>query len=149
MSKTKHFCKMCKDMPYIQKFCGVCVVIMVVIIIILSVYIGISADAQANVEMSGDQDEAVIQQSSGIHLIEVNGTNLGSKQCNGWPWVEYLCGGLIFVFVLKCTHLVHYCFLTKKLVKKKLAREVCIQMKPCNSTRARLKFVLKSGLSCY
>ena len=36
--------------------------------------------AEANVEMSGDQDEAVIQQSSGVHLIEVNGTNLGSKQ---------------------------------------------------------------------
>jgi hypothetical protein len=74
-------------MPYIQKFCGGCVIIMVVIIIILSVYIGISAGAQANIEMSGDQDEEVIQQSSGVHLIEVNGTNLGSKQCNGWSWV--------------------------------------------------------------
>ena len=78
---------MCKDMPYIQKFCGGCVIIIIVIIILLSVYIGIGAGAQANVEMSGDQDEAVIQQSSGIHLIEVNGTNLGAKQCNGCSWV--------------------------------------------------------------
>ena len=58
---------MCKDMPYIQKFCGGCVIIMVFFIIILSVYIGISAGAEANVEMSGDQDEAVIQQSSCVH----------------------------------------------------------------------------------
>ena len=136
MSNTNHFCKMCKDMSYIQKFCGGCVIIMIVIIIILSVYIGISAGAQANVKMSGDQDEAFIQQSSGVHLIEVNGTNLGSKQCNGWSWVEYLCGGLFFVFVLKCTHLVHYCLLTKKLVKKKLAREVCIQMKDLTNNQS-------------
>ena len=80
----------------------------------MGAYIGISAGAQANVEMSGDQDEAVIQQSSGVHLIEVNGINLGAKQCNGWSWVEYLCVRLVFVFVLKCTHLVHYCFWTKK-----------------------------------
>ena len=122
--------KMCaKDMPYIQKVCGGWVIIMIVIIIIMGAYIGISAGSEANVEMSGDQDEAVIQQSSGVHLIEVNGTNLGSKQYNGWSWVEYICGGQIFVFVLKCTRLVHYCFLTKKLVKKRLAPEVCIQMK--------------------
>ena len=66
-------------MPYIQKFCGGCVVIMIVIIIILIVYINIGAGATASVEMSGDQDEAVIQQSSVIHLLEVNGNDLGSK----------------------------------------------------------------------
>ena len=54
---------MCKDMTYIQKFCGGCLVIMVVVIIILSVYIGVSAGATASVEMSGDLDESVVQQS--------------------------------------------------------------------------------------
>ena len=125
MSKLQafFFSKMCKDMPYIQKHCGSCVVIMAVVIIILSVYIGVGAGATASVEMSGDHDESVVQQSSGFHVLKVNGNNLGSEQCNGWTWVNYLCIGQIFVFTLKCTHLVHYCFLTKRLVKKKLARD--------------------------
>ena len=54
--------------------------IMVVVIIILSVYIGVSAGATISVEMSGDHDESVVQQSSGFHVLEVNGNNLGSKK---------------------------------------------------------------------
>ena len=42
---------MCKDTPYIQKFCGGCVVLMVVVIIILSVYFGVGAGATASVIM--------------------------------------------------------------------------------------------------
>ena len=117
MSKTKLLFRMCtKDMPYIQKFCGGCVIIMIVIIIIMCVYIGTSANgSEAKVEMSGNQDEAVIQQSSGVHLFEVNGSNLGSKECNcGWSWIEIICVVLVFVFILKCTHIAHYCLLTKK-----------------------------------
>ena len=94
---------------------------MIVVIIIMGVYIVISGSAEANVEMSSDQNEAVIQQSSGVHLFEVNGTNFGSKECNG--------GWLVFVFILKCTHIAHYCFLTNKLVKKKVAHDVSIQLK--------------------
>ena len=77
---------MCKDMTYIQKFCSGCFVIIVVIIIILSVYIGVNAGASASVEMTGDHDESVVQQSSGFHVLEVNGNNLGSDQFNGWCW---------------------------------------------------------------
>ena len=149
MSKTKHLLKMCaKDTPYIQKFCGGCVIIMIVVIIIMGVYIGTSAGAEAKVEMSGDQDEAVIQQSSGVHLFEVNCTNFGSKQCNsGWSWVEYLCVVLFFVFILKCTHLAHYCFLTKNLVKKKVARNVSIQMKDLTNDPLAKSPVIVPGLA--
>ena len=72
-----------KDTPYIQKFFRGCIIIMIVVIIVMGTFIGISGSAEAKVEMSGDQDEAVIQQSLGVHLFEVNGTNLGSKRCNG------------------------------------------------------------------
>ena len=75
---------MCKDMPYIQKFCGGCVVIMVVVIIILSVCIGVCAGATASVEMSGDHYESGVQQSLGFHVLKVNGNNFGSEECNGW-----------------------------------------------------------------
>ena len=80
-------------MTYIQKFCSGCFVIMIAIIIILSVYIGVNAGALASVEMIGDNDESVVQQSSGFHVLKVNSNNLGSDQCNGWSWVNYLCVG--------------------------------------------------------
>ena len=97
--------------------------------------------------MSGDHDESVLQQSSGFHVLEVNGNKLGSEQCIGWTWVNYLCVGLIFVFILKCIHLVHYCFLTKHLVKKILAREVSIQMKDMTSNQSSSLPVTVPGLA--
>ena len=104
-------------------------IIMVVIIIIMAAFIGISGGSEAKVELNGDQDEALIQQSSGVHLFEVNGADLGSNGCKGsWSWIEYLCVVLLFIFILKCTHIAHYCFLTKKLVKKKVTHDVSLQM---------------------
>ena len=77
--------------------CSGCVVIMVVVILILSIFIGAGAGATAGVEMSGDHDESVVQQSSSFHILEVHGNNLGSEKCNGWNWVNYFCVGQIFV----------------------------------------------------
>ena len=78
MSKTKYlFHDVCKGHAlYSEVFLG-CIIIMIVVIKIMGAFIVISGSAEAKVEMSGDQDEAVIQQSSGVHLFEVNGTNLG------------------------------------------------------------------------
>ena len=89
-------------------------IIMIVIIIIMAVFIGISGGSEAKVELNGDQDEALIQQSSGVHLFEVNGADLGSKGCN-IKRLQYLCVVLVFIFILKCTHIAHYCFLKKKV----------------------------------
>ena len=64
--------------------------------------------------------EALIQQSSGLHLLEVNGADLGSIGCkDSWTWAKYICVVLGFIFILKFSHIAHYCFLTKSLVKKK------------------------------
>ena len=76
--------------------------------------------------MNGDQDESFVQQSWGLQLLEVN----GSTGCEGnWTFAEYSVVVLVFVFILKCTHLCHYCFVTKSLVKKKVSNEVGMQMK--------------------
>jgi hypothetical protein len=73
---------------------------MVVIIIIMASFICISGGSEAKVELNGDQDEALIQQSSGVHLFEVNGADLGSNGCKGsWSWIEYLCVLQVFVFI--------------------------------------------------
>ena len=102
---------------------------MISVIISMSIFIGYSGSSAAKVELNSDQDEALIQQSSGLHLLEVN----GSISCKGiWTWADYICVMLGFIFILKCTHMAHYCFLTSSLVKKKVTRDVGQQMKNLN-----------------
>ena len=87
------------DVPYTQKFLGGCIIIMIIIIIILAVFINYSGGSEAKVELSGNNDEALIQQSSGLHLLEINGDDLGSMGGNSnWSWLEYLCILLVFIF---------------------------------------------------
>ena len=72
---------------------------------------------------------------------------MGSKECNGgWSWIEILCVVLVFVFILKCTHIAHYCFLTKKLVKKQVARDLSIQMKDLTKEPLAKRPVIVPGL---
>ena len=73
----------------------------------------------AKIEMNGDKNQSIVQQSAGLHLIEVN----NSGDCKGsWSYAEYAVVLLVFVLILKCSHLCHYCLLTKKLVKSKVAK---------------------------
>ena len=75
--------------------------------------------------MNGDKNKSIVQQSAGLHLIEVN----NSGDCKGnWSYAEYAVVLLVFVFILKCSHLCHYCFVTKAIVRKKVA-QVGIEMK--------------------
>ena len=116
------------EVPYTQKYLCGCTVIMVIIIIILSMVINFGGESGAQVEMSGENESALVEQSSGIHLLEVNGADLGSIDGNGWSWMEILCVVLGFIFVLNFTHIAHYCLFTKKVVKRKVARDVQLEM---------------------
>lgn len=116
------------EVPYTQKYLCGCTLIMVVIIFILSVYINFGGKSGASVEMSGENESALVEESSGIHLLEVNGADLGSIGGNGWSWMEVLCVVLGFIFVLNFTHIAHYCLFTKKVVKRKVARDVQLEM---------------------
>ena len=102
------------------------VIMVICVIISISLYIAYGVGSEAKIEMNGDQNESIVQQSSGLHLIEVN----SAGGCKGnWTWAEYSVVVLVFVFILKCTHLCHYCFVTKSLVKKKVTHEIGQQMK--------------------
>ena len=114
-----------KSTLYWHKWVAGFVIMMILVIISMSIYIGNSGGSEASIEMNGDQDKAIVQQSSGLHLLEVN----GSIDCKGnWTWAEYFCVVLAFVFIFKCTHLCHYCFVTNSLVKKKVNHEIRQQM---------------------
>ena len=115
-----------KNNPYLTK-CVVGFVIMVICSIIsMSLYFGYGVGSTAKIEMNGDQNKSVVQQSAGLHLIEVN----NSGDCKGnWSYAEYSVVVLVFVFILKCSHLCHYCFVTKSLVKKKVTHEIGQEIK--------------------
>ena len=133
--------------PYTQKFLGGCTIIMIIIIIILAVFINFGGGSDAEVELSGDNGEALIQQSSGLHLLEVNGANLGSMGGkDNWSWMDYLGVSLGFIFFLNCTHIAHYCFFTKRIVKKKVARNVSIEMKNLTKEPLANDVVIVPGL---
>ena len=63
----------------------------------------------------------MVQQSSGFHVIEVNDSGVSGK-CMGWSWSEYALRILRFVFILKVSHLLHYCLFTKAIIKRKVSK---------------------------
>ena len=120
--------KCSKQSPYFTKWIIGFVIIMIGLIIIMSVYFSSGGDAEATIEMQGDDNKSVVQQSAGLHFLEVN----NSGDCQGkWSWAEYtvvIMGFLISHFILKCSHLLHYCFVTKAIFRKKVA-QVEMEMK--------------------
>ena len=98
------------DGNYTQRYLCGCTLDMLVIIVILSMVIKFGGESGASVEMSGGNESALVEQSSGIHLE----SGLGSNDGNGWSWIEIICVVLGFIFILSSTHICHYCLFTKK-----------------------------------
>ena len=133
--------------PYSQKFLGGCAIIMVIIIIIMAMFINYGGESGTQVELSGDNGQALIEQSSGLHILEVDGAELGSiGGKESWSYMEYGCVVLCFIFFLNCTHIAHYCLFTKRIVKKKVARNVSIEMKNLTKEPLANDVVIVPGL---
>ena len=116
------------DTQYSPKyFCG-CFAIMLVVIIGLAVYISVMGNSGASVQMTGENDSAEIKESSGFHIIEVNGADIGSGNAKEWSYMEigFILLGLIFF--LNMTHICHYCIFTKKMVKRKVKRDMDLEL---------------------
>ena len=135
------------EVPYTQKYLCGCTVIMLVIIIILSIIINFGGKSGAQVEMSEENGSALVEQSSGIHLLEVNGADLGSIGGNKWSWMKILCVVLGFIFFLHLTHIAHYCLFTKKVVKRKVARDVQLELGKLAKAPLANEAVTVSGLA--
>ena len=112
---------MCKSqVPYFLKWIMGAVMTIIGIIVIISIFYG-SGGSQADVVMQGEEKKSVVQQSSGFHVIKVNDSGVLGK-FKGWNWSEYALGILGFVFLLKITHLLHYCLFTKAVIKRKVSK---------------------------
>ena len=72
--------------------------------------------SETTIEMNGEDNKSIVQQSAGLHFLEVN----DSGDCKGkWSWAEYAVVLLVFVFILKCSHLFHYFFCNQSNCQEK------------------------------
>ena len=86
--------------------------------------INFGGNSGSSVEMSGENESALVEESSGIHLLEISVSGKGNTGGCDWNWMEVSFVVLGFIFVLNFTHICHYCVFTKKVVKRKVARDV-------------------------
>ena len=106
-----------KQVPYFLKWIMGLVMTVLGIFVIISAFYGVGG-GDADVVMQGDDNKSVVQQSSGFHVLELN----ESGECQGWTWTEYALIILGFIFILKISHLLHYCLVTKAIVKGKVSK---------------------------
>ena len=102
-----------KTNPNVIK-CVVGVAIMILFgVISISLYFGLEGGEESNVVMNGDKNKSRVQQSVGVHLLEVNNSG-DTGDCKGSrSYAEYAVVLLVFVIILKCSHLCHHCIWTK------------------------------------
>ena len=103
--------------------------VLLVIVVILASIISIGGGSSAEVEMNGDNESSSVVQSSGIHMVEVNGVDLGSEDGNsGWSWLEFVVIVLGVIILLNFSHIAHYFLCTRAMVNKKVVRNVELEM---------------------
>jgi hypothetical protein len=117
----------CKQVPYWLKWLLAFVMTCMGVFVMVSSWYGLGNGGDADVVLGGDDDHAVIQQSSGIHLLELN--NSGDDDCDGgWSWTVIALVTVSLILVLKFTHILHYCLVSKVLIKSKVEKQVAIRM---------------------
>ena len=117
-----------KQVPYFLKWVIGFVMTLIGIFVIISTWYGIGGSDEAQVVLGGEDNKSVIQQSSGFHVLELNNSG-DSDGCQGWSWSEYALVIVGFILFLKFTHILHYCLVSKAMIKTKVAKKVAMQMK--------------------
>ena len=113
---------MCNMSPKAVKILVTLIVLGVIGGIISVVVYFVTAQSTATVNVQGEHAQSKLSQSSGIHLLEFTNQGDGSK-CEYWSISDYAVVVLTFIILLKLSHLLHYCCLTKKMVKKGVLKE--------------------------
>ena len=108
-------------------FCG-CFVVMLLVIIGLAVSLSVMGSTGASVQMTGENDTSEIRESSGFHVLEVNGSGIESGNTSEWSYMEVGFIVLGVIFFINMTHIFHYCVFTKKLVKSKVKKDMDLEL---------------------
>ena len=98
--------------------------------------------ANTKVELTGDQDSSFIRESNGIHLLEVNTSDQGSENPGTWSFMEWGFVGMTLVFLVNLSHWAHYCFITKRLVKKRVLKERSLELAKSTPTAETVAVVV-------
>ena len=133
-----------KQVPYFLKWVMGFVMTVIGIFVIISTWYSFGGSDEADVVMQGEDNKSVVQQSSGFHVLELNNSG-ESGDCQGWTWTEYALGILGFVFILKVTHLLHYCLVTKAIIKSKVSK-IEMEMKSLPSAPPSDDVVIVPGI---
>ena len=112
---------MCNMSPKAVKILVTLIVLGVIGGISVVIYF-VTAQSTATVNVQGEHAQSKLSQSSGIHLLEFTNQG-GGSECNNWSISDYAVVVLTFIILLKLSHLLHYFFLTRKLVKKSVLKE--------------------------
>ena len=132
-----------KQVPYFLKWVVGFVMTVIGIGVIISAFYSVGG-SEADVVMQGEDNKSIVQQSSGFHVLELNNSG-ESGDCQGWTWTEYALGILGFVFILKVTHLLHYCLVTKAIIKSKVSK-IEMEMKSLPSAPPSDDVVIVPGI---
>ena len=96
-----------------------------IFVVILPTVIHFGSGGGNEVKMNGSGEVANFKESSGLHLLEIE-TPKGSS--DGWSILEIGFVVLVFKLGLIVTHGLHYCLVTKKLVKKRVKKSMEFEM---------------------
>ena len=105
------------EIPYCVKWLVALVMMVLGVVVLVVVFKGNGGDA--SVVMQGEKDTSNIHESNGFHLVELTE---GDTECGQFSWSEWALMGLGVILLLKVSHLVHYCFFTKRIVRNRLAK---------------------------
>ena len=96
-----------------------------IVVVILATVVHFSSDGSNEVKMVGSGEVANFKESSGLHLLEIEAPEAGTDE---WSILEIGFVVLAFKLGLIVTHGLHYCFVTRSLVKKKVAKSMELEM---------------------
>ena len=121
--------------------CVICVII-TGLVVGLVMMVKLVGGANTKVELTGDQDSSFIRESNGIHLLEVNTSDQGSENPGTWSFMEWGFVGMTLVFLVNLSHWAHYCFITKRLVKKRVLKERSLELAKSTPTTETVAVVV-------
>ena len=102
-------------MHYAKKWLCGCTVILMTIILILSLVINYGGSGGNSVEITGTGGSALVEESSGLPLLEINESGKCDNANAGWTWMDVAFVVIGFKSILMLTHIFIFILFTMKV----------------------------------